>query len=110
MRINLQCPFQDKDLAKQRGARWDPRLRVWYVQDVADLGPFAAWLPRAPDGDPLPPSPARTPERSRSEARQHPAKVAVTTGQAHPAGAACVCDVLPWEHCACTRRPSGAAA
>ena len=103
MRIDLQCPFQDKDLAKQRGARWDPQRRVWYVQDIADLSPFAAWLPQsAADAAALPAaSPRSAPARAGNTPR--PGKAAMTTGPTVLAVASCTCRVLPWEHCDCTR-------
>ena len=44
MRINLQCPYADKDQAKSLGARWDPEKKTWYVVDPQDLAPFAKWL------------------------------------------------------------------
>lgn len=44
MRINLKCPFSEKDQAKALGARWDPARKVWYVENAADLAPFARWL------------------------------------------------------------------
>lgn len=44
MRINLQCPYSDKDEAKALGARWDPARKTWYVIDPDDLGRFAKWI------------------------------------------------------------------
>jgi hypothetical protein len=44
MRINLQCPFDEKDHAKALGARWDGLQRTWYVVDAPDLRPFAKWM------------------------------------------------------------------
>jgi len=46
--IDLDVPYQDKDLAKTLGARWDPRRKVWFVVDRDDLTPFAKWLPQPP--------------------------------------------------------------
>ena len=45
MRINLVTPFADKDAAKALGARWDAAKKIWYIIDVADLTPFARWIP-----------------------------------------------------------------
>lgn len=45
MRINLNCPFEDRAAVKALGARWDLTLKVWYVIDPPDLLPFARWLP-----------------------------------------------------------------
>ena len=105
MRINLRCPFQDKDLAKQLGARWDAKLRVWYVENRDDLTPFARWLPdlAAPgtavaspkaagtQADPV----ARSQGRDDSLGRHGP----VVTGPSMVAD--CGCTALPWEACAC---------
>lgn len=44
MRINLSCPYAEKDDAKALGARWDARLKTWYIEDVEDLTPFMRWL------------------------------------------------------------------
>jgi len=103
MRINLQCPFQDKDLAKQRGARWDPQLRVWYVQDVADLVPFAKWLPAAASaaGPAQTSAPGTLPARADRRPRTGPS--AMKTGPALGPVPTCSCKVLPWDDCECTR-------
>jgi hypothetical protein len=45
MRINLVTPFAEKDEAKALGARWDAAIKIWYIQDVADLAPFMRWIP-----------------------------------------------------------------
>lgn len=44
MRINLQCPYSEKDQAKALGARWDGDKRVWYIVDPEELKPFERWL------------------------------------------------------------------
>jgi len=43
--IFLNCPFQDKDLAKQRGARWNPQVKKWYITHDMVSADFQAWLP-----------------------------------------------------------------
>ena len=45
MRINLNCPYSEKDQAKALGARWDASRKTWYIVDVEDLSPFLRWLP-----------------------------------------------------------------
>ena len=45
MRVDLKVPFREKDLAKKRGARWDPARRVWYVENVENLRKFMCWMP-----------------------------------------------------------------
>lgn len=105
MRINLRCPFQDKDLAKQLGARWDPGLRVWYVENTADLTPFARWIP----GHPRDPD-AAEPARSSAAARPASPAAVLSPERSRHGGAVvtgpdvitdCGCTALPWEHCAC---------
>lgn len=43
--IFLNCPFQDKEKAKQKGARWNPTAKKWYVTSDMPLDAFRAWLP-----------------------------------------------------------------
>lgn len=45
MRINLRVPYSDKDMARKRGARWDAARRVWYVENLEDIGKFLCWMP-----------------------------------------------------------------
>jgi hypothetical protein len=103
MRVNLRCPFQDKDQARQLGARWDPKLRVWYVDNTSDLVPFARWLPAtastsgAAEGTS---TPGRTPTPGNgSAAVRRGSDGLVVTGPAVVAD--CGCTALPWEACDC---------
>ena len=43
-RQNLMCPFEERDAAKQRGARWDPLSKVWYVPAGTDPFLFRRWF------------------------------------------------------------------
>ena len=84
MRINLNCPYDQKDEAKALGARWDPGLKVWYIEDVADLKPFSKWIPlmgRMSAG------------MLQKKKENHKPK---TTGSYIPM---CNCEALPWEDC-----------
>lgn len=45
MRINLIVPYNEHELAKKRGARWDPARKQWYVEDCEDLRMFIQWAP-----------------------------------------------------------------
>jgi len=101
MRINLQCPFRDKDLAKQRGARWDPRLRVWYIENVADLAPFADWLPPSAAGGQCASATTGAVPRSAATDRTGGGKPLLTTGPARDSLRPCTCSALPWEDCTC---------
>ena len=63
----LVVPFKDKDLAKEHGAKWDGKAKLWYAPEGADLAPLAKYLPeRTPD-----PSPAQSPERELTQALEN---------------------------------------
>jgi hypothetical protein len=81
MRINLVTPFAEKDQVKALGARWDSVRKNWYIVDVADLTPFARWIPE---------SVATTAVK---------ALVATKSITVVPH---CGCNALPWEDCAHT--------
>lgn len=88
MRINLQCPDEDKDRAKALGAKWDPARKVWYIVDVEDLSPFMRWI--------------STKSKSKNKCSPRPQKrpvdeLRVTGPKIVQKG--CSCDVLPWEDC-----------
>jgi hypothetical protein len=88
MRINLNCPFAEKDQAKALGARWDGDRRVWYIVDVEDLTPFMRWL-----GGALPVKQSGKKHKGKRMQDRHPVK---TTGAYVPL---CNCTSPPWEDC-----------
>ena len=45
-RVYLNCPFDEKDLCKGAGGRWDPDMRMWYVPGGDDPNMFKRWLPK----------------------------------------------------------------
>jgi len=45
--IALRVPFPEKEKARQLGARWDARQKLWYVPEGVDPAPFKQWLPQA---------------------------------------------------------------
>lgn len=45
MRVYLTVPYEQKDAAKEKGARWDHERRLWYVPDGLDAMRFLDWLP-----------------------------------------------------------------
>ena len=45
MRINLIVPFEEKDVAKKKGAKWDHANKVWYVIDPTNIFDFVKWAP-----------------------------------------------------------------
>lgn len=46
--IDLDVPYQQRNLAKTLGARWDTQRKVWYVSALQDLTPFKRWLSQPP--------------------------------------------------------------
>jgi hypothetical protein len=95
MRVNLVTPFTEKDAVKALGARWDAAKKIWYIVDVADLTPFARWIPDLSAA--MPGSQATLPAKPKFTLTA-PANV-VTKLKSHNDKADCGCDVLPWEDC-----------
>ena len=50
----LRVPYEEKDAAKQLGARWDSGAERWYIPTGRDPEPFARWRVPAPDADAQP--------------------------------------------------------
>ena len=42
--MNLNVKYEERHEAKKHGARWDPRMQMWYVIDPADMQPLVRWL------------------------------------------------------------------
>lgn len=45
MRIDLIVPYDQKDIAKRRGAKWDVANKKWYIENVTELDIFRDWIP-----------------------------------------------------------------
>ena len=45
----LDVPYEEKEDAKELGARWDPDLRKWFVPAGHDTSPFSRWFPQDRD-------------------------------------------------------------
>jgi len=43
--VYLNTPFNEKDIAKSLGARWDMTRKQWYVLPDTNLKLFEKWLP-----------------------------------------------------------------
>lgn len=43
-RIYLDCPFSEKDECKSYGAKWDKRVKKWYITKNQDESYFHKWL------------------------------------------------------------------
>jgi hypothetical protein len=83
MRVNLNCPYADKDEAKRLGARWDKEKKTWYVVNATDWTVFAKWL----KGDQL------------QKLTGLPKRSWPVTGRHQTFKYVCDCDVMPWENC-----------
>lgn len=90
MRVNLNCPYSEKDQAKRLGARWDHAQRVWYVVGIEDLTPFKRWLGGAPD------QPPGRPRRHGKPKVNYEAPIVTIASQIESCGCT---HVLPWEDC-----------
>lgn len=93
MRTNLQVPFAEKDDAKGLGARWDPARKVWYVENKADLSPFARWLPTQ---SATPGTGGASPKSTAS--KDQPTAGILMVGSRYVEQPR-VCACLPWEDC-----------
>lgn len=92
MRTNLQVPFAEKDDAKKLGARWDAARKLWYVEDKADLAPFAKWMTGSTATASVPASPKRS-------ASQKMATAGMTVVGSNYVPQPRVCDCFPWDVC-----------
>ncbi len=45
MRIDLEVPYEDKDEAKRKGAKWDVARKRWFVVNPENLKQFIKWIP-----------------------------------------------------------------
>lgn len=44
MEILLKVPYAEKDLVKKQGAKWNPKLKSWYIDDMKKIGAVSKWL------------------------------------------------------------------
>lgn len=93
MRTNLKVPFAEKDEAKGLGARWDPARKVWFVENKADLSPFAKWIPDANAAAAGNGTSSKRPSATKDESR------GITIVGSNYVNVPRVCDCLPWDVC-----------
>ncbi len=43
----INCPYDEKELAKALGARWDKEVKKWYVPEGLDKNRFKRWGPKS---------------------------------------------------------------
>ena len=55
-RFYIDCPYAEKDKAKELGAKWDIDERKWYIPQDVDRNLFKKWWPQevAADTDMFP--------------------------------------------------------
>lgn len=46
VQLRLSVPFEQKDVAKALGARWEQTERCWYVPHGLDINVFSRWWPK----------------------------------------------------------------
>lgn len=97
MRTNLKVNFAEKDKVKALGARWDPALKVWYIENVPDLTRFAAWIPELAEYQQQKGAEKKTTDVAKTSTNQRGAASMVSETLA--VQSVCDCDALPWEHC-----------
>ncbi|AYV74030.1 MULTISPECIES: DUF5710 domain-containing protein [Bacillota] len=42
-RIYLSIPYSEKEEVKSNGAKWDPKLKSWYIPEGVNLNDFQKW-------------------------------------------------------------------
>lgn len=45
MNLLLNVPYHEKDLAKQKGAKWNSQIKSWYIDNLSNISNFKKWLP-----------------------------------------------------------------
>ncbi len=45
----LQVPYSQKDKAKNLGAWWDAKEKLWFVPKGTEISPFLQWVPQNPE-------------------------------------------------------------
>lgn len=101
--IILNVPYAEKDQARELGARWEPKIKKWYVPDGVVSTPFELWMPEVPisPGTMYANAPSTKAKRAKADAMKPiTAQVHVGTGTSdaprvaspRPAG-----KPLPWE-------------
>src|SRR4051812_13730888 len=51
---SLNVPYAEKDQARALGAKWNPKLKSWYVPPGIALEPFEKWLTKGAGSDKAP--------------------------------------------------------
>lgn len=46
MRIYLNVPYEEKDIAKNRGCHWDGQKKKWFIDNPSNIQMFVKWMPK----------------------------------------------------------------
>lgn len=65
-RIYLDVPYEEKEDAKKLGARWDRKVKSWFVREGADLEAVSKWMPK--EGEEKSRAPQLSPQEEFAEA------------------------------------------
>jgi hypothetical protein len=103
MRVLLNCPYEQRNQAKALGARWDPAIKKWYVDDPQDLAPFAQWLSedatafvKKQGADAVASPPSRRPPQARRQGTP-PAAPALAPLESWPPAGTSADEGPPWD-------------
>ena len=44
MSLIIDVPFAEKDEVKSLGAKWNPKIKKWYVEERKDYYKFEKWI------------------------------------------------------------------
>lgn len=100
MRINLNCPFPEKDQAKALGARWDGARKTWYIVDVEDLTPFMRWIGHKAIEKAEKHEASPHVQRQRAKVREKMLTPITTYPECARLVSTCGCtEMAPWEDC-----------
>lgn len=47
MPLKINVPYNDKDVAKSKGAFWDVEQKTWFVPDHKDINDFQQWIDKS---------------------------------------------------------------
>ena len=100
MRIDLYVPFNQKESAKAKGARWDAAQKIWYVIDPLDIRAFAIWMGQDvqdwyANKKRKPAAQVKTPTKKKKH--KHAPRPVVTGPKVF--APLCDCTTPPWEDC-----------
>jgi hypothetical protein len=45
MRIYLNVPYEDKEIAKQKGCWWDDYKKQWFIENPIHMDQYVRWMP-----------------------------------------------------------------